>query len=817
MARSDRRGQQKHGAGHGAHHREAPGSVSLTEAQQEQLAALVARVPDLAQAIRAAVPEGRDAVQDTLAAVTEADEPVALVFTDRLGELRGAEAQDAADVAQALGELEPRKEVAREARRARLRLRSAGALPSIALPAPAVLPAPAAAAAPAPEAELEPLAFPPLHTLGPRLIEGYATRNREQGEITLILGWQEGGDPNRLRGYILDLSFWQSGVREFARMEPMRRSHFLADTVERITTETKVEVVPVTWAQARRLVHEALAVNEWRGEAPNPEFQRHRKEIDVRLLAEPQTPERQAEVADEERRARAEGDRRYIAKDLEPEEAIANWIGAWSFGDYGLTYDLLAGDHPTRKKETRDEYIALRRQWMGEAEPGGLRMTVVREQAQRASALWVPGAAGALAGERKDVEAFWSLVLHEAPLGGQIDELPMGTLTSAETGRHWFWTGYTLTHDRAAGLWLISRSRDEGATSQALTVEELQRRVREAHESVEQITRQEPPDPRSEKAQEVLQTLTGTLTAALHYADALMVRLPLDETIYRSALQDADSLGNHERAAAIYEKMRGRFADDIQVRFGMGAEQYLTAEQYERQGQIEASEVWIGRAIKTLEGVATDEPTPEHLQALGEILTHSNHFNQAESRLREAIRLDPQRALSYSDLADALMGRVGNENLDEPLPLDAAERKQIARDALAQLREAHRLDSSIPGIFSRMGAIYEVLEQHDDAVLAFEEAVRHDPGDAEAHYTLGSLYLQRRQPEQALPLLETAVQLAPIAIPFRLGLASCYALLNRVPEATRELDLIDRLQPGLPQVAELRSILKGGERRPGRR
>ena len=785
----------------------------MTEAQQNQLALLIEDVPALAQSIRGAVPEGRDATLRALARVTDSDETVALAFTHRLGEVRGAEARDAADIAQAMGELEPRKEVAREARRARLRLRSAGAQPSISLPALPASPEPA----PLPEPESELLAFPPLHALGPRLIEGYVTRNREQGEVTLILGWQEGGDPNRLRGYILELSFWQGGVREFARLEPMSRSHFLADTVERITAETKVEVVPVTWAQARRLVREALAVNEWRGEAPNPEFQRHRREVDARLLADPQTSEREAEVADEARESQAEGDRWCIAKDLEPEESVANWIGAWSFGDYGLTYDLLADDHPTRKKETRDEYISVRRQWLDDAKPGGLRMTVVREQAQRASALWVPGGAGALAGQRKDVEAFWSLVLHESPLGGQIDELPMGTLTSAETGRHWFWTGYSLVRARAAGLWLISRTRDEGATSQALTVEELQRRVQEAHETVEQITREAPPDPRSEKAQETLQTLTGTLTAALHYSDALMVRLPLDESIYRNALQDADSLGNHERGAAVYEKMRGRFADDIQVRFGLGAEQYLTGEQYERQGQMEAGDAWIDRAIKTLEGVAEDEPTPEHLQALGEILTHRGHFNQAESRLREAIQLDPQRALLYSDLADALMGRAGNENLDEPLSLDTAERKQIGREALAQLREAHRLDPSIPGIYSRMGAIYEVLEQHDDSVLAFEEAVRHDPGDAEAQYTLGSLYLQRRQPERALPLLETAVQLAPVAIPFRLGLASCYALLNRVPEATRELDLIDRLQPGLPQVAELRSILKGGERQPERR
>ena len=813
MARSDRRGQQKHGGGHGSRHHEAPPASTLTEAQQARLASLVAEVPGLARSVREAVTEGRAAVLQQLAPITGADEVVALALAVRLGEARGADAQDAADVAQALGELDPRKEVAREARRARLRLRSAGAHPSIALPSPA----PAASSARLPEAQPEPLAFPPLHSLGPRLIEGYATRSREQGDISLILGWQEGGDPNRLRGYILELSFWQSGIREFARMEPMSRARFLAETVDRITTETRVEVVPVTWAQARRLVSRALAVNEWRGEAPNPEFQRHRKEIDARLLAEPQTPERQAEVEEEARQCAAEGDRRYIAKDLEPEDVVANWVGAWSFGDYALTYDLLADDHPIRQRETRDDYIALRRQWADETRPGGLRVTVVREQERRASALWVPGAAGALARERKDVEAFWSLVLRESPLGGQLEELPMGTLTSAETGRHWFWTGYTLARERAAGLWLISRTRDEGAASQALTIEELQQRVREAHETVEQITRQEPPDPRSEKAQEILQTLTGTLTTALHYSDALTVRLPLDETIYRAAIQDADSLGNHERAAALYEKMRGRFANDIEVRYGLGAEQYLTAEQYERQGQFEASEAWIARAIATLEGVVADDPTPEHLQALGEILTHSGHFNQAESRLREAIRLDPQRALSYSDLADALMGRVGNENLDEPLPLDPAERQQIAREALAQLREAHRLDSTTPGIFSRIGAIYEVLEQHDDAVLAFEEAVRHDPGDAEAHYTLGSLYLKRKEPERALPLMETAVQLAPVSISFRLGLASCYALVNRLPEANRELDLIDRLQPGLPQVAELRSILKGGERESGRR
>jgi Flp pilus assembly protein TadD len=211
--------------------------------------------------------------------------------------------------------------------------------------------------------------------------------------------------------------------------------------------------------------------------------------------------------------------------------------------------------------------------------------------------------------------------------------------------------------------------------------------------------------------------------------------------------------------------------------------------------------------VRTLEAVVEAEPTAEHLQGLGELLARQGHYNQAETRLREAIRLEPERAALYSDLADTLMGRITGENLDDPMKLSADEQQAVARQALAALRDAVRLDSNITGIFTRMGAIYEVLEQHDDALVAFEEAIRHDPGDADAHYTLGTLLLARNSAESALEHLETAVQLAPLNLTFRLGLAAGYATLNRRPEATRELDLIDSVRPGLPQVAELRSLL----------
>jgi tetratricopeptide (TPR) repeat protein len=411
------------------------------------------------------------------------------------------------------------------------------------------------------------------------------------------------------------------------------------------------------------------------------------------------------------------------------------------------------------------------------------------------------------------VEAFWSLALTDSPIGGQLDELPMATLTSPETGRHWYWTAYTLNRDRRTGLWLISRSRDEGAASQALKFEELQQRIREAHEMVEQITQQEPPDPRSEEAAELLRRLTGAMTAALHYRDALIVRLPLDEALYRDGVTDARSLGNHDRASALLEKMGARFGgSDQRIAFELGIEQYLAAEQAARQGDTLGEASWLERAVRTLARVVEADPTSEHLQGLGEMLSRQGHFNQAETRLREAIQADPQRAMPHADLADALMGRISSENLDDPIKLSTEEQRDLGRQALSELRQAVKLDPALPGVYTRIGAIYEVLEQHDDAVIAFAEAIRRDPGDAEAHYTLGTIYMSRRQPDNAIPHIESAVQLAPGSLAFRVGLAVAYVAGGRRHEANRELEILEAVAPGLPQVAELRRVIAGAGR-----
>jgi tetratricopeptide (TPR) repeat protein len=813
MARSDRRSPQHKARKQSGGARDRAEIPALNDAQQSKLADLIARNATLASELRAAQSGGRDALAAVLAPLDQQDEAAMVAYAASLGAVRGPEGRDAADIAQALGELDSRREVAREARRSRLRLRSAGSHSSLAIPA-----APAITAfSERPARQPTPIStLTPLRRWRRQLVEALATRSRESGEVALVLAWQEGIDSDTVRGYSLALDFWRSGVSGYSASEPMSRRRFQREIAESLQMDGQhVPTVSLTWAGARRLLQEALEINAWRGVEPDKEFQQHRALIDERLLAEPDDADEEAHtaIAEEAVRFASEGDRPLLRGDQEAEESLANWLGAWCFGDYGLTWDLLAEDNLLRRGTTREEYVALRREWAKEADPGALRLTLIREQQQRASALWVPGAAGRLAGSAsKELEVFWSLVLRETPIAGQLDEMPMATLTSQETGRHWYWTGYTVARDPTSRLWLISKFRDEGAASTALTVEELQKRIQENRDNAEQIAQTVPDNPRDPRAVEAVRTVTGALATVLHYDDALLVKLPLDEAVYRTSVEDARTMNNHERAAALLEKMLGRFADDARTRFELGAEQYMAAEQYASQGEEEAATAWLDRSIATMTTVVERERTAEHLQGLAELLARRGRAQEAEAYLRETLQLDASRASAYADLASVLMSRASSDNLVEPENLTEEQRMPLIRESLDHLREAARLDASLPGIFTRMGAIYELLGQPEDARLAYEDAIQRDAGDATAQYALGALLVGRKEDAAALPHLEAAVQLEPLAVSFRLALAACLTGLERTRDATRELDLIDRLQPGLPQVQELRTILARQER-----
>src|SRR5262249_13963404 len=149
----------------------------------------------------------------------------------------------------------------------------------------------------------------------------YATRTREGGEETLVLGWQERVTSELVRGYLIALDFFQAGVKAFIVTDAMPRKQFLRETVVKLRAD-EMPTMPITWAQARRLVQEALAVNAWRRTEPAAAFVEHRAQIDERLLGEPHDDEQRTAIVAEEARAAREGDRPLIAPDQEADETV---------------------------------------------------------------------------------------------------------------------------------------------------------------------------------------------------------------------------------------------------------------------------------------------------------------------------------------------------------------------------------------------------------------------------------------------------------------------------------------------------------------
>jgi tetratricopeptide (TPR) repeat protein len=693
----------------------------------------------------------RTAAYQTLSSIDQQPASVALAFAQALGARRES---DAADVALALAELSQHQALRKEARKALVRLRSVGIAPSFTVPT---------GEAAAPQRQR------PFYT-------GYVSQTREQGEVQVALAWYENQTAGDVRGMVFLLEFWRDGVKDFYLTDVTTTRRFQQDFSKNRRAGEQVDVLPCTLAQARQLVLEALEINAWR-KTPLPDaYKRHYATIRDQLL-NASIPE------EEEQTVLRAGDRPWIARSLESEELVANALGAWSFGDYGLFYDLLADEHASRRAQTRAEFVQLRRQWADEAEPAGLRVLLLREQqaGQSQSSLWVP--TGIRAGGHKDVEAFWSMLLKDSQLGGQMEELPLATIINGDTSRHWYWTDYTLVQQE--GVWRISRQRDEGLLAQGVPIPDLQQRVKEKTEEANQIAQSRPAS--EEEAEEATRNLFGTVATSMHINDALIARLPLDRAPYDQAALDARSIGQYERAAAYYQRMLDRFGDRPRLLTQLGIMQFLAGERDLQEGNQAGAQRWWDNASASLEEAVTLAPSADTYQALAELRLRANKLEEAEQLIRQALELDDTRAERWGQLGSIQMNR--NE----------------ARAALESFQQAERRSPDLPGIQFHIGRAYRAMGELENARQAYEEAIRRNPNDTEAYNNMAAL-LEESNPAQAITMVERAVALAPNVALYHANLAALLLKTGATKRGKAELELAERLEPSNPIVRQVRAF-----------
>ena len=152
--------------------------------------------------------------------------------------------------------------------------------------------------------------------------------------------------------------------------------------------------------------------------------------------------------------------------------------------------------------------------------------------------------------------------------------------------------------------------------------------------------------------------------------------------------------------------------------------------------RLEYRKMDLGLALKYAEkAVQLDPAFMKAYDQLGLCYAGLNQTEEALQAYKKAILLNQQQSLHWpwpSMNLGTLLRRL--DRLDE---------------AESQLRDSLRIDPRFPTAHLRLGQVLEKQERYDEAMVELKEAARLDPTYPEPHYTLARIYSRRQDRESA--------------------------------------------------------------------
>lgn len=716
-------------------------SSQLSAAENALVTNLLANYQQLAQRLHET--EGSEQVETVLTDIFQAPVAVQIALAKALGrENRNA----AADIASALNALSPEKEVRKEARRALIRLESSKTYPKWKVPATQ------------PTLAQVPTANPP------RFWKGYASPTRETGEVILVLCWELGHDYKEANMLAFGLDFWELGIKDFFTLSGTKRQ--IDERIRELHSDGSVlQLSSCTLAEGKRLLQEALDVNTWRKADLNKDFRFQLPTIKRYVL----------NVED----VGLDSERTFVTTDMEVQELVVNFIGGWAFGDFGLAYDLLSKDSPLRQKQSRDEWIAQHRAWYDEAKPTRMKLDFVHEQGPT---IWEP--TKYKADEKTHyLEVGWSLELSATQVSGTLEEMPMGTSVNKETGRHWFWTSYTLVKENES--WFIQQVTDEGATLQGLSAEELRQRIKSYEDAIDRNLEHRNDDPEAFREE-----TAWRLSQLLHFDDALLKQVTDYET-YRQAYEHALLTGDPERMVVYLELINQRFPamkTDTLRRLGSTLAEMAyhndEGEMKERHDQL------IQQAEKTLREVVALENSAINHSLLAELLMSEQRDEEARSEFLKASELLPEKGADVP-LHASIEAGLGN----------VAMRAKHYAESLPHYEKVAELDPRYPGVWFSLGFANRLLNNMDDAESYYAQGLAMEPIDPRIYSELTAIYAKRKEYSRAQTLLENALKRNTETAYLHMLLASVFSESGDKKQAQEHIEEAEGLDPNSDIIA----------------
>jgi len=138
--------------------------------------------------------------------------------------------------------------------------------------------------------------------------------------------------------------------------------------------------------------------------------------------------------------------------------------------------------------------------------------------------------------------------------------------------------------------------------------------------------------------------------------------------------------------------------------------------------------------------------------------------------------------------------------------------------AAHHFREVTRLDPARAGAFVNLGAVLNLLNQHDDAIAALRRSLQLDSQRVEAYYNLGVVYRRKGQPDLAITAYREAIRINPKMADAHLNLGNLFIGKNQHRQAIKHYEEALKIRPGWEKALEgldhARAALSGGTREP---
>lgn len=238
-------------------------------------------------------------------------------------------------------------------------------------------------------------------------------------------------------------------------------------------------------------------------------------------------------------------------------------------------------------------------------------------------------------------------------------------------------------------------------------------------------------------------------------------------------------------------------------------------------GRLDLMEGKLPSAVHNLTIAAADPPFPDTDFYLGFAYLKQKKYGAAERWLNKAAQLAPRdaRVHEHLGLLDLALGRKPDANrefaLASTLRQQAITATQSALDCgraldtepLAQARAVcHKLDNPADlGSLVSLGTLYGQHQDYEDALAPFQLAAKLDPDSYQMQYNLGLTYFRLKRYADACPPLKKAVALRPDLFETNAPLGASLFALGNDAAAFPVLDHANRLEPHNEDVAALLS------------